>query len=370
MTATLRAYRPKSLKNSATRTVTESLALPRLIRLSPNLYAAQFAVMKMLPAQYILDRAERKGRLRPGSLVVESTSGTFALALGILCRERGYRLTVVSDDAMDAPLERRLKAMGASVDIIRTAGNSQPARIARVRELLATNPDSFWPEQYHNPDNCDAYARLARFLRKKLGRIDAVVGPVGTAGSMCGTGKHLRRTLPELRMVAVDTFGSVLFGQPNHKRRLRGLGNSMIPRCLDHRMIDEVHWVTAPEAFLATRQLDAETGCFPGPTSGAAYLAAKWWAERYPERKVVVIFPDQGTRYQHTVYNEEWLQSEGLYQDHLPNGPRLVRHPGDAGPSWSRLMWNRRSLEAVADSLPNGRFDAPSNFEWTTARAA
>lgn len=332
-------------------TVVDAFDLPRIVRLGDNLYAAAFFLMKLLPARFILDRAAADGELRPGSTIIETSSGTFGLGLALLCRERGYRLILVSDPAIDDRLARRLTELGAQVEICREpapVGGFQGARLARMRELQTAHPDHFWPAQYHNPRNPAAYAPFAELLVETIGDLGCVVGTVGSGGSMCGTTRFLRGVLPDVRAVGVDTSGSVLFGQRDAGTRLlRGLGNSVMPSNLDHEVFDEVHWVSAAEGFLATRVLHREHGLYMGPTSGAAFLVARWWAARHPDVDVVAIMADEAYRYEDTVYDDAWLRAQGAALERLPASPRFVAHPHDAGPGWSALAWGRRSYDDV-----------------------
>ncbi|HEV7687313.1 MAG TPA: cysteine synthase family protein, partial [Acidimicrobiia bacterium] len=293
-------------------TITGALELPRIVRLGPNLYGAAFTLMKLLPARHILDRADREGRLEPGTVVIESTSGTFGLALAMECRLRGRPLVLVSDPAVDPRLRRRLRDLGAAVDIVAEpalVGGYQQARLDRLAELRARHPRHFWPAQYSNPDNPGAYNVLAELLTSAIGRVDVLVGPVGSGGSMCGTAAALRAGIGDaVTAVAVDTPGSVLFGQHDAPRRIRGLGNSLMPPNLDHSAFDEVHWVSDREGFAATRALHRRHALYMGPTSGTAWMVASWKARADPDARVVVLLPDEGHRYQDTVYDDAWLR--------------------------------------------------------------
>jgi len=332
-------------------TITGALELPRIVHLGPNLFGAAFTLMKLLPARHILDRARAEGMLEPGTVVIESTSGTFGLALAMECRLRGRPLVLVSDPAVDPALRRRMRDLGAVVDIVAEpapVGGYQQARLDRLAELRSRHPRHFLPAQYSNPDNPGAYGLLAEMLTAALGAIDVLVGPVGSGGSMCGTAAALRAGLPGLTAVAVDTPGSVLFGQPDTPRRIRGLGNSLMPPNLDHSAFDEVHWVSDREGFAATRALHRRHALYMGPTSGAAWLVARWKARAEPDTRVVVLLPDEGHRYQDTVYDDAWLRREGLRLARLPARPVEVDSPADGGPEWSRLRWDRRTLAAVA----------------------
>jgi cysteine synthase len=337
-------------------TVAEAYELPRLIQLEKNLYGASFFLMKLLPARFILDRARAAGHLRNGSTIIETTSGTFGLALAILSALRGYRLVIVTDPVIDEPLKRRLEELGARVEVVSEParlGGYQRARLDRLAELQSECGDHFWPSQYDNPHNPGAYASLVELMVEAIGKIDCLVGTVGSGGSMCGTSAYLRILFPHLRVVGVDTHGSVLFGQPDSKRLLRGLGNSLIPKNLDHSMFDEVHWVNAAEAFLATKMLHRKHALYMGGTSGASYMVARWWAAKNPEATVVCLLPDEGYRYQNTIYNDEWLRANDVLLSELPDEPRLVDLPTEAGIGWTNMSWNRRSYDEAVGA-PRG----------------
>ncbi|HEX5886425.1 MAG TPA: cysteine synthase family protein [Pyrinomonadaceae bacterium] len=331
-------------------TVSDAFELPRILRLGENLYAASFFLMKLLPAKFILDRARDHSLIGPGSTIIETTSGTFGLALAILCAEAGYKLIVVSDPAVDTPLKTRMEDLGTRVEIVRepaAVGGFQGARLERMKQLQSENPDHFWPSQYDNPHNPDAYAPLVEIVVECIGRFDFLVGTVGSGGSMCGTSNYARTIFPEIKAVGVDTFGSVLFGQPDQKRLLRGLGNSLMPKNLDHTIFDEVHWVSAQAAFTATRLLHRSYALFAGATSGAAFMVARWIAAQNPDKAVVCLLPDEGYRYIETVYSDEWLDQNGFSTRHMIESPTNVEHPFAARPEWARLDWNRRTLSEV-----------------------
>ncbi|CAM5482651.1 cysteine synthase family protein [Streptomyces pilosus] len=335
--------------------ITEAQMIPRLVRLGPNLYGAVFTLMKLLPAHYILKRAEQRGELGAGTVVVETTSGTFGLALAMQCALMERPLILVSDPAIDPNLYRRLTDLGARVEICREpapVGGYQEARLRRLAEIRAGLPDSFCPEQYTNEDNPRSYGVVAEMLHQTLGDVDCVIGPVGSGGSMCGTVRALRERTPHTLALGVDSHRSVLFGQADGPRGLRGLGNSLWPSNLDHTVFDEVHWCSAAEAYTQTRLLHARHALFQGPTSGAAHLVAQWWADRHPDRLGVVMLPDEGYRYQATVYDDSWLADNGLRLDALPAEPLTVASPAEAGEHWTRFAWARRAYDEVPGAVP------------------
>lgn len=337
---------------------TEAYQIPRLVRLGPNLYGVCFTLMKLIPARFILRRAAGAGLLGPDTVIVETTSGTFGLALAMQAVHMDRRLVLVSDPVIDERLYRRLTDLGAVVERVPAeagarVGGFQAARLERLAEIRAGLPASFCPEQYSNPDNPRSYALVAELLMERLGHVDCVVGTVGSGGSMCGTVSHLRSVEPGCRAIGVDTHGSVLFGQPDGPRQLRGMGMSVLPANLDHRVFDSVHWCAASAAHLATRELHRRHALFMGPTSGAAYLVARWWAQRNPGALTVVMMPDEGYRYQDTVYDDGWLASVGQRDLPLPAEPKPVDLASAADGEWTAFDWGRRSYdEVMAVSAP------------------
>jgi cysteine synthase A len=339
-----------------------ALETPRLARLTPNLVAAAFPLMKLMPARYILDRAAANGEVKAGSHIVETTSGTFGMAVALLAAARNYRLTLVTASTLiDAKYKARLERIGAKVialDDPRGDGN-QPGRLERLHEILAKEPDGFWTRQYDSPGNWLAYAQLAELFIRAMGRVDCLVGCVGTGGSLCGTASFLRTVFPNLMVFAVDTHRSILFGQPVGKRMLRGLGNSVLPKNVRHELVDEVHWVGAYPAYMNAHRLLREYGIFMGPTSGAAALVAQWVAITHADAQVAVIMPDEGHRHAETVYNEDWLAALPGWPCKPLSGPRtLTTIEPAAETQWTRFLWLRRSLGDVLNT--DARTDVPA----------
>ena len=329
---------------------TESMLLPTIRHLTSNLYAAVFELMKLMPAKYIFDRAEEDGVLSKGGMVIESSSGTFGLALALLCSERKYKLKLISDPVIDEPLRYRLQDLGAELMIVdkpAKKGGIQQARLNKLYEHLKQNPDAFWPKQYDNIYNPKGYEPLADHLKDTVGDIDYLVAAVGSGGSSGGTYKYLKPSMPNLRLVGVDSVNSVIFGRPDAKRLLRGLGGSIIPKNVDHKLYNEVHWVTDSEAFRATRIIHSTHQLYMGPTSGAVYMVGRWLSKKHKDAKVVCIFADTGHRYESTVYCDEWLQKNGIYLSKIPQEPKEVKSPNDAGPGWSYIKWNNRRYDEV-----------------------
>ncbi|MFE9657881.1 cysteine synthase family protein [Micromonospora sp. NPDC006431] len=333
--------------------VVDSAVLPRLIHLSGDLYAAAFQLMKLLPAQFVLQRALEQGQLTERSTVIETTSGTYGLGLAMVCRRLGLPLILVGDTAIDSHLRRRLEALGARVSIVSgqaaRTGGIQQARLDRVKRIRARHRSPFTPGQYDNTMHANAYGRVAELITESFPQVDALICPVGSGSSSTGIAGFLRLLWPDLVLIGVDTPGSVLFGAPNGRRRLRGLGNGLLPKVLDHSLFDEVHWVPAGDAFAMTRRLHADHTLFMGPTSGAAYQVGQWWRRHNPGGTVLAVMPDEGHRYQRTVFHDAWLRREGLAGVEAPREPTEIAHPGDLEDRWSRYAWGRRTRDEVVD---------------------
>ncbi|GAA2695389.1 PLP-dependent cysteine synthase family protein [Nonomuraea recticatena] len=307
-----------------------------LLRLRPAEGAALYAKLELLNPFGMKDRVAKQailtaradGTLKDGGLIVESSSGTMAMGVALVGTYLGHDVHIVTDPRIDPLTTAKLTAMGATVDVVpaMTGSGWQSARLERLHSVMEANPGAFWPRQYDNPANPAAYHALAEEVVAAVGRVDVLVGAVGSGGSLCGTARGLHRLQPDVRVVAVDAAGSVIFGQPDQPGRLQsGLGNSLIPANVDFSAIDEVHWLSDREAFAATLELASHEKVFAGNSSGSAYLVARWLSTRLgPDATVVAIFPDRGDRYVDTIYNPEYRAAHGITDLRLPAAPRRL----------------------------------------------
>lgn len=330
--------------------VSDSILLPKLIQLERNLFVAAFTVMKLLPAKEMIVQAIKQGDIRSESMVVDTSSGTFALGLGMICAEHHLPFRIFGDPAIDEDMIRRLRDLGGEVHISRNPKNPgayQAMRLVALKAFLADNPQSFWAHQYDNLNNTNAYKIVGEQLLDAISSPFHLVGPVGSGGSTGGIIKTVRTYRKEAKLIGVDTFNSVLFGQQDGKRVLRGLGNSIMPKNLDHTCYDEVHWVSANDAFQLTRELFKKYALFCGPTTGAAFQVARYLAQENKNDNYIFISPDEGYRYLDTIYNDAWLKNESFYVPNLTATPQQVAHPKEAQDPWSFMYWDRRSYQEV-----------------------
>ncbi|WP_031095249.1 PLP-dependent cysteine synthase family protein, partial [Streptomyces sp. NRRL S-15] len=214
--------------------------------------------MKARAAVSMLLGAEERGELLPGAPVVESTSGTLGIGLAFAGQALGHPVVLVGDSELEPSMRQLLRSYGARLELVdrpAARGGWQGARLERLHDLLARLPGAYWPDQYNNPDNTAGYASLAAELATQLDHLDILVCSVGTGGHSAGIAGPLRRHWPGLRLVAVDSTGSTIFGQAAAPRLMRGLGSSIHPRNVAYDAFDEVHWIGPVEAADACRRL-------------------------------------------------------------------------------------------------------------------
>jgi N-(2-amino-2-carboxyethyl)-L-glutamate synthase len=269
-------------------------------------------------AKAMVAAAEAVGRLRPGGTIVESSSGNLGLALAMVARLRGYRFICVIDPHTPDVHRSMLTALGAEVRLVDAPdvhGNHLAARIQAAVRLEASIPGAFWPNQYANPANPQAYRTVALEIQADFGAaLDWVVLPVGTGGLATGCSEAIKRLVPGVRVLAVDAAGSVTFGTPPGRRLLTGMGAAIVPPNCCPSLYDRVVHVTDDEAFAMTRALAHEEGLLLGGSSGAAVVAAVALAESLlPSQRVLVVLPDRGERYANTIFSDDWLAHHGIH---------------------------------------------------------
>lgn len=267
-------------------------------------------------AFFMVEEAERRGALRVGGTIIESTSGNLGKSLALIGAVKGYRVVLVVDPKTPASVLRFVKALGAEIDLVETPdpeGGYQRARIARVEALLARTPGAFWPNQYDNPDNPRAHAEhTAAELLDDLDGFDALVAAVSTGGHITGLSRTLKQQLPGLVTVGVDAAGSGAFGFPFTGYGMRGLGLAWPPGNLDAEVVDAVHLVEDYEGIATSRLLARCEGVLVGESSGAAVFAAMHFGHANPGTRCVVIAADDGGNYLDESFDEAWLASKGI----------------------------------------------------------
>ncbi|MFC4334683.1 PLP-dependent cysteine synthase family protein [Salininema proteolyticum] len=294
-------------------------------------------------ALHLVERARARGDLTPGAPIVESTSGTFGLGLALAGIHRGHPVVLVADPGLEPSMRHMLRAFGARLVIVPRAhptGGWQESRREAVRGLLRTEPGSWCPDQYHNPDVAEGYEPLGEELVARLGGVDVLVCAVGTGGHSAGAFAGVRRHCPRARLVGVDSVGSTVFGQPAAPRLMRGLGSSIHPRNVNHRLFSEVHWVPPHLAVAEARGLAARHFATGGWSVGAVAAVADFLARTEPPgTRIAAVFPDGPDRYAGTVFNDEYCAQHGLLDVSVPREPWLITDPlAETAETWCRTF--------------------------------
>jgi len=270
--------------------------------------------------QMILD-AERRGDLRPGGRIVESTSGNTGVALAVLAAERGYSFTAVVDRHACRDKLRAMTALGAElIYVTDDDGDESLATAARedlAERLAAETPNTVFTEQHNNPSNADGYAALAAELTAALpSGIDQLVGAVGTGGSLCGTARGLRDAFPEMVVIGVEPVGSIAFGGPGGPYYQSGTGTppgAELGALVDYDLIDSGLKVSDRAAFATARVLARRTGVLVGGSAGGVlYHALHQLSSAAPPSTIVALVCDAGEKYLDTVYDDDWMRDREL----------------------------------------------------------
>ena len=255
-------------------------------------------------AKAMLDEAEAAGRLGPGAVIIEPTSGNTGIGLASVAAARGYRVIIVMPDTMSAERRALMKAYGAELVLTPGAGG-MAAAIAKADELAAGIPGAMVAGQFVNPANPAAHEATTgpELWQDTDGQLDVFVAGVGTGGTITGVGRYLKRQNPAVRIVAVEPARSaVLSGSPAGAHGLQGIGAGFVPEVLDTAIYDEVLTATEQDAYAAARLLGRREGVLAGISSGAALWAAIEVCRRADSagKTVVALLPDTGDRYRST----------------------------------------------------------------------
>ena len=256
----------------------------------------------------MIEALEQEGRLKPGSVLIEPTSGNTGIALAFVAAAKGYKLILVMPETMSLERRKMLLLLGAQLEL--TPGEKgMKGAIARAHELLEATPGALMPQQFDNPSNPEIHrvTTAEEIWADTGGAVDIVVSGVGTGGTITGVGQVLKARKPEIRMIAVEPADSpVLSGGAPGPHKIQGLGAGFIPSIVDREVIDGVEQVTNDEAFAMARRAAAEEGLPVGISSGAALTAAFRLAAREENagKTIVTVLPDFAERYLSTALFE------------------------------------------------------------------
>lgn len=261
----------------------------------------------------MIETAEREGKLKPGSTIVEPTSGNTGIGLALVAAVKGYRLVLTMPDTMSEERRSLLAAYGAHL-ILTPDTKGMGGAIHKAEELVQENSDYFMPQQFNNPANPESHRRTtAMELLKQFKRIDAFVAGVGTGGTITGVGEVLKDRFKGVKVCAVEPASSPVIsgGEPGY-HKIQGIGAGFIPAVLNRQVIDEIIPISDTDAINFTRRLASEEGLLVGISSGAACCAALRVAKTLGKGQIVVtVFADKGEHYLSTdLFGEKrWTQN-------------------------------------------------------------
>jgi cysteine synthase A len=302
--------------------------------------------IKLKAAIEMVEAAERDGVLKPNSILVESSSGNLGVALSMIAASKGYRFLCVTDSRGNLSTRMMMEALGSQVHMIagqqESNGGYLGARIDYVRALCASDDRYVWLSQYTNPSNWKAhYRRTAPEIARQFPLLDVLFVGAGTTGTLMGCARYFREWHRPVRVVAVDSVGSVSFGGPPGRRMIPGLGMSMRPPLLDESYVDEVIRVEERDTVRTCHRL-ARRGFVFGGSTGTVVSGASDWLSRHDARELtaVAIGPDLGERYLDTIYQASWLRD--LYGDDVLNSEEITADSWAPSPTpstrWSRAV--------------------------------
>ena len=293
-------------------------------------------------ALYIIEQAEKQGIIKPGDTIIETTSGNTGFSLAMVSVIKGYDCILAVSSKSSADKIDMLKTMGAKVYVCpANVSADDPRSYYEVAKRLHSEiKGSVYINQYFNQLNLDAHYHSTgpEIWNQTEGQITHLVACSGTGGTISGTAKYLKEQNPNIKVIGVDAYGSVLkkyhetreFDKDEiYPYRIEGLGKNLIPTATDFDVIDQFVKVTDEESAHTAREIATTEGLFVGYTSGAAMQAIKQLNEEdyfKPTDKVVVIFPDHGSRYMSKVYSDKWMSDQGFFDSQNEEAAQSIQY--------------------------------------------
>lgn len=324
------------MKNNRYESVLDAIGNTPLIKLShiaTGLKANIYAKLEFLNpggstkdriALYMVEKAEREGKIKPGDTILENSSGNTAMGLAIVCRHKGYKLKIVIRDTTSKEKIKMLEVLG--VDVIKVRSEFPPEHPDSynnaAQKLSSQHPDWYYIDQHNNLDNNEAHYMTTgpEIWDQTEGNVDYFVVGVGTGGTLFGAGKYLREKNPNVKLIGVDPMGSIYYDWFKHKKLItpyryliEGIGDEFLIKTATLDMMNDMIQVENKAAFDWTKKIAFEEGLLVGGSSGANMYAAYKVAKEVDKAvNVVTVFCDSGYKYFSTIYNDEWLEKNNL----------------------------------------------------------
>ncbi|MFQ6108841.1 MAG: PLP-dependent cysteine synthase family protein [Candidatus Aminicenantales bacterium] len=276
-------------------------------------------------AKYMIEKAEKERRIKPGDTIVDNSSGNTALALAMVCALKGYNLKMVVRDNISSEKIKFLKALNVELVMVdHTLPPESPESYNNIAPRIAEKtPNGYYFDQHNNRENNESHYRTTgpEIWDQMEGRIDYFVAGIGTGGTICGVAQFLKEKDPKIKVIGVDPEGSVFFDYFYTKKRvkpspylLEGLGDEFLIGCVDFSLIDRIYQIKDREAFRMTRKLAEKEAVFAGGSSGAALWACLRLAREIDTTaRIVTLFADSANRYLSTIYNDKWLEEREMF---------------------------------------------------------
>ena len=298
--------------------ITDMIGNTPLLRIDDNIeYYAKiegsnlFGSVKDRAARYLMENAYNDGIIKNDTVIIESSSGNFGIALAGMCKIKGNSFICVVDPNITELNRKIIELLGAEIVVARKAdknGNYVQDRIQTVKEYVTNHTNAYWTNQYENEYVWKAYFSLGEELCNEMEKIDYLFVAVSTCGTLAGTSQKIKEQFPNCKIVAVDIVGSQIFEQSNRKKHISGIGTGLIPQNLVHAKYDDYMIIEEVDAISECNKLLTK-GIVVGASSGAvAYAIQNYtgYSNDLEPRKIVGIFPDRGERYLDTIYDKEW----------------------------------------------------------------
>ena len=250
-------------------------------------------------ALYLIEEAEKEGRIDRSTTIIEPTAGNTGIGLALIATQKGYKFIAVVPEQFSKEKQVLMRALGAKI-VHTPTEKGMVGAIAKAKELYNTIPNAYIPEQFSNPSNPLAhYETTGPEIRKELGKIDFFVAGMGTAGTIMGAGRYLKEKDPETKIIGVEPKGSAFSSNIKERHKIEGIGieKENLSNFIDTSIIEKSIIVQDEDAHAAVLELASQHGILIGSSSGAAFWAAKKIASKHPDKNIVTIFPDAGERY-------------------------------------------------------------------------